>query len=665
MNWQKVYISLLFVAVVCCLALFAPNNNAFNFSFELNRPWTHKLLTADFDFLVYKDKTQIEEEQQTLLNNFLPYFTIDTSLVQVQLAKFFTENVNEELEFYHKLLADRFLKIYSTGIISAENYENLQKNQVPAIRCIMPDRVVRTLALSQIYTPKSAYVELMQNAPAVFQHYNLNVYIVDNLKYDNLISENEKTEMLKNISLTSSMIQKGEKIVEHGEIITPELFQTLSSLKTESEKRTVARSAWAKAGEIMAISGIVFLLFLYLYLFRGRIFESFRNLLFINLLLLIVVGLAALVINFNTFHYYIVPFALLPIIIRVFYDPRTALFAHICAVMIVSFMIDNPFPFVILQITAGMVAVSSLKDMTQRSQLVQTAFFILLTYIITFFASELIVKQGVKTIEYYKITYFTISCFLLLLAYLLIFIFEKIFGLISAITLVELTNVNSDFMMRFAEAAPGTFQHSLQVSNLATEAAKKIGANSLLVRTGALYHDIGKMNHPECFVENQMGGHNPLLELECEKAAETVIRHVADGVEIAGKNRLPQQIINFIETHHGKGKTIFFYNKFINENPDIPPNDAAFTYSGSLPNSKETAILMMADAVEARLRTLPEYSEETISKNVENMIDMQIADGQFKDAPISFRDVEIVKSVFKEKIKNIYHTRIAYPEVKK
>lgn len=278
---------------------------------------------------------------------------------------------------------------------------------------------------------------------------------------------------------------------------------------------------------------------------------------------------------------------------------------------------------------------------------------------------EFITEKEWQRIDWMPILYFAVSCIFLLFAYLLIYIFEKIFGLISAITLVELTNINSDFMMKFAEVAPGTFQHSLQVSNLATEAAKKINANSLLVRTGALYHDIGKMVHPEFFSENQMGNKNPLLEMDYEKAARTIIQHVIEGIKIAKKNHLPEQIINFIATHHGTSKTRYFYNSFINQFPDIQPNDAAFTYPGPLPNNKETAILMMADAVEATSRSLNSYSEENIEQMVEDIINGQINEGQFRESPISFRDVETVKAVFKEKIKNIYHSRIPYPEVEK
>ena len=463
------------------------------------------------------------------------------------------------------------------------------------------------------------------------------------------------------------MIQTGERIIDRGEIVTPELFVVLNSLKIENDKRksSVQQSALVLIGEIVIITILIVLFFLYLYLFRPRIFNNFGNLFFISLVILMMVGLTTLSLSYSNLSYYMVPFALLPIIIRVFFDSRTALFAHIITMLIISFMVDNPFQFIVLQIAVGMAAVSSLKDMTQRSQLAQTALYIFLTYIAIFLASELVSEGELQRINLQPILYFAISSGFLLFAYILIYIFEKIFGLISAVTLVELTNVNSDLMMKFAETAPGTFQHTLQVSNLATEAAKKIGANSLLVRTGALYHDIGKMKHPEYFIENQMGGKNPLSEMDFETASRIVIGHVTDGVEIAKKSHLPEQIINFITTHHGRGKTKYFYNSFINANPDKMPNEEAYTYPGPLPNSKETAILMMADAVEARSRSLSIYTEESINVAVEQMIDSQIADGQFKDAPISFRDVETVKSVFKEKIKNIYHTRIVYPDIKK
>jgi putative nucleotidyltransferase with HDIG domain len=462
------------------------------------------------------------------------------------------------------------------------------------------------------------------------------------------------------------MMQAGEKIIDRGEIVTQHSYQMLSSLKTEYDSRNTdtKQTIATLAGEIIIVLGLIFLLFLYLYLFRPRIFNSYRNLLLIILTMVFVISLTALIIRYTQFNYYIVPFALLPIVIRVFFDSRTALFAHIITTLIISFIIDNPFQFILLQITVGMTAVSSLKDLSQRSQLAQTAMYIFLCYVLSFLGFELIVEGEAGRVHWPVIIYFAISSSILLFAHILIFFIEKLFGLVSSVTLVELTNINSNFMMKFAETAPGTFQHTLQVSNLATEAAKKINANSLLVRTGALYHDIGKIKNPHYFTENQMGGSNPLLSMNYEDAARIIINHVPDGIQLGKKNNLPDQIINFIATHHGTSKAKYFYNAFINANPDVKPNKAAFMYPGPKPNTKETAILMMADAVEARSRSLKEYTAESIDFMVEDMIDSQIADGQFKDAPISFQDVEMVKSVFKEKIKNIYHTRITYPEIK-
>jgi len=371
-----------------------------------------------------------------------------------------------------------------------------------------------------------------------------------------------------------------------------------------------------------------------------------------------------MVIQLTTVSYFIIPFALLPIIIRVFFDSRTALFAHIITVLIVSLMVDNPYQFLLIQIVAGMVAVSGLKEMTQRSQLAQSALIIFITYSLTYLALEFISEGVFNRIYWTPLVYFAISSTFLLFAYLLIFILEKIFGLMSSVTLLELSNINSNLMIQFAEKAPGTFHHTLQVSNLATEAAKKIGANSLLVRTGALYHDVGKMENPGLFIENQHGGQNPLDELDFTEAAQKIIKHVPDGIKIAKKEHLPEQIIHFITTHHGLSKAKYFYNAFINANPRIKPDPSLFTYPGPLPDTKETAILMMADAVEARARSLNEYNEKSISDCVEDMINMQIAEGQFKNAPLSFRDVETIKAVFKEKITSMYHTRIEYPKVK-
>lgn len=657
----------LIICVIAIIVQLFPSHNKFTYQFEIGKPWSYELITAAFDFPIYKNDHEIENEKKQLLKDFSYYFRVDTTVATKQINKLIADQLKKtgKQPEYIRYINTKLKEIYAKGIVSTAHLKKVTETESEKILCILPNRFTETRFLINVYTPKTAYEDILYMAPDKLKEYNLNNYLVENLIFDSTATENSKNEILKNLSLTTGMVQTGERIIDKGEIVNPVSFKILRSLKIEFDKRkaSIQQSTLVKIGQLIIISTLIILFFLYLYLFRPRIFENFGNLVFISLLILMMAGLASLSAHQQSIHYLMVPFALLPIIIRVFFDSRTALFAHIISILIISFMVDNPFQFVLLQIIIGMVAVSSLKDMTQRSQLAQTALYIFFSYTVIFLAFEFISEGEIDRIHFQPIVYFAISSTIILFAYVLIYIFEKIFGLISALTLVELTNVNSDLMISFAEKAPGTFQHTLQVSNLATEAAKKIGANSLLVRTGALYHDIGKMKNPEIFIENQLGTNNPLKEMPLEDAAKLIIGHVNAGVEIAKKSHLPEQIIQFITTHHGLSKTKYFYNSFLNNFPDITPDDKLFTYPGPLPNSKETAILMMADAVEARVRSLGVYTEEAISNAIEQMIDSQIADGQFKDAPISFRDVETVKAVFKEKVKNMYHSRIVYPEL--
>ena len=659
----------LFTCLSILIVLLYPTEDSFKYQFEIGKPWSYELITASFDFPIYKNEQQLAKEKVEILKDFTPYYKIDTALVSKQLQKL-TDDLQQNKDIQgHTMtyIRKKFKDIYSVGIISATEYNNLLSDKRTKISCILPNRLTHIRQLETVLTPRTAYEQITANAPVTLKDYNINKYLTENLTFDSLTTVISKNELLKNLSITSGMLQSGERIIDRGEIVSSNSFQVLNSLKIETEKRksSIQQSSVVILGEIIMTFGLISLFFLYIYLFRPRIFEVTSHVIFILLLILMIISLTSFTISFTSSSYYIVPFALLPIIIRVFFDSRTALFAHIITVLIISFMVDNAFQFILLQITVGMAAVSSLKDMSQRSQLAQTALYIFLSYVLMYVAFELISEGDINRIDWHYIIFFGLSSVFLLFAYVLIYIFEKIFNLVSSVTLVELTNINSDLMMQFSERAPGTFQHSLQVSNLATEAAKKINANSLLVRTGALYHDIGKMKHPEYFIENQLGGKNPLSEIDYEDASQIVINHVNDGIEIAKKSHLPEQIIKFISSHHGTSKTKYFYYSYINANPDKKPNDEIFTYPGPIPNNKETAILMMADAVEARSRSLTEYTDESISEMVENMIDNQIAEGEFKDAPITFRDVELVKAVFKEKIKNIYHNRIKYPEINK
>jgi len=656
--------------VVIILQLF-PSQSSFNYKYELGKPWTHELITASFDFPIYKSEEQVENERIEALKNFVPYYQFDADAAKVQYEKFVSDF--QKKNGYHPVLnsfiEQKFKQIYSTGIVLIEEQEKLLSKNIQSVYCIYPDRMTRMASVKGFFTPKTAYEEILKSGTAadrdLLNSYNLNLYLVDNIKYDTLTSEISEKELLKNISLTMGMVQAGERIIDKGEIITPQIYTILNSLKIEYEQQnsSIQQSSIVLLGEVLVVLGFIVLLFVYFYFFRPRIYSSTSNLLLVLLLVLLIITLASLSVRFHNdlIHHYMVPYAMLPIIIRVFFDSRTALYTHMVASVIVSFMVDAPFQFLVLQIAVGMLTVTSLKDLAQRSQLAQTALYVFLCYTATYLAFAFIEEGDFSRIGWLSIAYFAISSMFLLFAYILIYFFEKLFGFVSSVTLVELTNINSDLMIKFAETAPGTFQHSLQVSNIATEAAKKIGANSLLVRTGALYHDIGKMKAPGFFTENQLGGKNPLTEKDYEEAARIIIDHVPDGIQIAKKHHLPEQIINFIGTHHGQSKVRYFYNSFVNANPGVKPNEAAFTYPGPLPNSKETAILMMADAVEARSRSMAEYTEKSIANMVEDMIDIQIAEGQFKDAPMTFQDVETVKQVFTEKLLNIYHTRITYP----
>lgn len=663
----------LFIAVVSIIVLLFPKDMKFKYQYEVGKPWTYELMTASFDFPIYKTEQQLEMDRQELLTNYTPYFQLDNNVADQQIGKWLDEwrlrNTNDPI--YRDYVERKFKDIYQKGVVSAGMLTQLKGDNRKSITVVDKNRKTETKSVDELYTPKTAYEELLLDKPNYVDNreiasYNLNLYIIQNLRYDSITSLAVKDDMIQNLSLTSGMVQTGERIIDRGEIVSPGTYAILNSMKIESQKRNsiFKESGYVIIAELIIVFGLILLLALYFHLFRTNIFESISNLVFIAILILLIVSLSSIVVKYSSWGIYIVPFTLLPVIIRVFFDSRTALFTHIISVLIISLMVDNPFAFILIQIVAGMTAVSGLKDLMARSQLTQTALLIFISYCISYLALELFAEGDILRLNFKPIIYFAISSILLLFAYVLIYLFEKIFGLVSSITLVELTNINSDLMMRFAEEAPGTFQHSLQVSNLATEAAKKINANSLLVRTGALYHDIGKMKNPQYFIENQVGDNNPLLKMSYEEAAQAIIQHVPDGVAIAKKHHLPEQIISFIATHHGRTKTKFFYNSFVNENPGVEPDEEKFTYPGPLPYSKESAILMMADAIEARSRTLEVYTEKSITDMVENMIDTQIADGQFKDAPISFKDVETVKSVLVEKIMSIYHSRITYPELK-
>ena len=617
------------LAALAALAIYlAPKySNPFKYHFEVGQPWAYGLVTAESNFAIYKTDAQLEAEQKEVLRDYTPCYTLDTAAVQGHLM-----------------------------VVSLEEKERLQ-----ALGCtnvsVLYNRVATKVAVADLYTPKEAYEKTHRN-------------IAVNLQYDSITSDNLRQNILSSISLTHGMVQEGEKIIDTGEIVSERTYQILESLRRTIEEQNLShrQSLTSTIGVGLYIVVLVAMFGMYLYTYRRKLLYNLRHMLFFTILVALLVATAFIVLRHVAAGYiYLIPFAWVPIIARVFYDSRTAIFIHLITILIVSIAAPAPYVFVLLQVITGIVAVISLRDMTQRAQLAQTALFVFLTYSIVYTAITMLVTGEIMNVEYHYYIYFAINAVLVICAYGLIFLFERTFGLVSNITLVELTNVNSNLMLEFAEKAPGTFQHSLQVSNLATEAAKRIGAKVLLVRTGALYHDIGKMAHPEYFIENQTGV-NPLQAMSCAEAAKVIINHVEEGERIARKHRLPEVIVHFIRSHHGTSVTRYFYNTAVNAaktagktTTDVNKED--YSYPGPKPSTKEAAILMMADAIEARSRSLNELTEQSIAEMVDQMIDAQVADGQFSETVLSFKDLEDIRAVFKQKLIEINHHRIVYPTI--
>lgn len=625
----RISLQVLSFAALAALSIYlAPKySNPFKYHFEIGQPWAYGLVTAESNFAIYKTEAQLDIERQEVLRDYTPCYTLDTTAKQNAI--------------YVLPLAEMD-KLRSMGCTNVSVIDNRVATQVP---------------VSQLYTPKTAYEATAQN-------------IRPNLQYDSITSENMRQNLLSSISLTQGMVQQGEKIIDTGEIVSDRTYQILESLRRTVKEQNIShrQSLTSTIGIAAYIIFLIILFVLYLHTYRRKLLDNLRNILFFSILMGIIIGISFLVLQHAAVGFiYLIPFAWVPIITRVFYDSRTAIFIHLITIFIVSIAAPAPYIFISIQVIAGIVAVISLRDMTQRAQLAQTALFLFLIYSIIYTATTMLVTGDIMNVEYRYYIYFAINAVLVICAYGLIFLFERTFGLVSNITLVELTNVNSNLMLEFAEKAPGTFQHSLQVSNLATEAAKRIGAKVLLVRTGALYHDIGKMAHPEYFIENQTG-HNPLQSMPYAEAAKVIIEHVTDGERIARKHRLPEVIIHFIKSHHGTSVTRYFYNSAVNQAKeqgktaqDVRKED--YAYPGPKPHSKEAAILMMADAIEARSRTLNELTEDSISAMVDQMIDAQVADGQFAETKLSFKDLEDIRIVFKQKLIEINHHRITYPTI--
>ena len=675
-NKDLLYKVLIFIVTVSIISYFQPRDSKFNYQYDIDKPWHYGQLMATFDFPIYKSDQLVQKEQDSILAHFHPYYQQDTNVKEEVIKKLRTDyqthlhNIMPSQSYLTHLIQS-LEEVYNTGILATDEQVQLKKDSISSIM-IVQNKVANQHHITELLSVKDAYTRLLNKDTLryrsdILQQCNLNEYLYPNLIFDEARTESAKEEVLETYPWANGMVQSGQRIIDRGEIVTEEVFNILESLKKESIKQnsSIGQKHFVLVGQVLIVAIYILCFFIFMELFRKKYYARKRNILLVFALITLYCVTTGIMVSRNFLNVNILPYAMLPIIIRVFLDSRTAFMAHVTTILICSICLRYPHEFILLQLAAGMVAIYSLRELSQRSQLFRTAFIILLTYSLVYFAYELATESDLNKLNWGMYIYFCINITLILFTYPLLFMLEKTFGFTSDVTLVELSNINNPLLRQMSETVPGTFQHSMQVANLAAEVANHIGAKSQLVRTAALYHDIGKMEHPAFFTENQSGGINPHKRLKYEQSAKVVINHVIDGLKLAEKHNLPKVIKDFICTHHGKGVTKYFYISWKNEHPNEEIEEALFTYPGPNPFTKEHAILMMADAVEAASRSLPEYTEESISNLVDKIIDTQVSDEFFKECPITFLDIATAKAVFKEKLKIIYHTRISYPELNK
>ncbi len=697
-NLNKIYRFLITSLTIVVITLLFPNIGNFKYEYQKGKPWMHETLIAPFDFAILKTESEISKEKDSILNKFYPFYRMDTTVIVDVTNKFnsdfdkkwndFTisesykqlnqsiKNADSESDRLKEYLALQLNKIYKIGISDFQNEQKELSFKRPEFINKSVNNLNEIVATDKIYTPKSAYQFLSNEVKSIFpspayqrfiQDFNFDSYFLPNLFYDATMSEQVKTSMLSMISISKGIIESGTRIVLVGDIIDDHTFIVLESLKKDYENilGSSQNHYLIVIGQCMLIISCIVLLFLYLRNFRKEILHDNKKLLFILLFVLLYVALTVLVLKFPKINIYVVPFALITIVVRTLMDSRTALFVFIITVLLTGFLAPNGFEFVFLQLSAGIMAIYSLPRLERRGQLVLTGIITFITYSIVYFAFAITQESNIADIKWENFMFFAINGLLLTFSYSLIYIFEKLFGFLSDVTLIELSNQNHPLLRQLIQQSPGTFQHCLQVANLAEAAINKIGGNALLVRTGALYHDIGKMKSPAYFIENQLSNTNPHDKLDFDKSAQIITDHVKYGVKIAKKHKLPQLIIDFIETHHGAGRVQYFYTSFKNKYPDREIDEEKFTYPGPDPFTKETAVLMMADSVEASSRSLKEKTPETIRNLIDKIIDKQIAENRFHNADITFKNINQVKEIFTNALINVYHARIEYPKENK
>ena len=673
-TWRDFLIrSAFIIGTVVIIVWMMPRSSNISFKIERGKPWTYSDLKAPFDFPIYKSDEVVKAERDSLMQQYEPYYLFNDDVVTKQIRQFvkdYNNGIPGLSKDYISIVANRLRSLYAQGIMNSSEYARLNKDTTRNIRVINGKDAIST-AITKVHSVVSAYEQIFLDESLaahreILQKCNLNDYLTPNLIYDKERSEASLNDLRNSIPLASGLVQRGQKIIDRGDIVDAKTYDILISFEKETQRRETGKQQISLTimGQIMYVGILITCFTVFLTLFRKDYFEKMRSTTMLYALITIFAVFASLMVKHNILHVYIRPFAMVPIFIRVFMDSRTAFMAHVTMILICASFLQYPLEFITVELVAGLVAIFSLRELSSRSQLFWTAVFVTLGAAVTNLALDWIRNDDILKISYSEYNYLAINGLLLFCSYPLLYLIEKAFGFTSNITLIELSDMNKTLLRKMSEVAPGTFQHSIQVGNLAAEIANKIGGKSQLVRTGAMYHDIGKIINPIYFTENQSGV-NPHEKMGAIDSAQMIISHVTEGIKLADKYNLPNVIKEFISTHHGQGKAKYFYVKYKTEHPNDTVDDLLFTYPGPNPFTKEQAILMMADTVEAASRSLPDYTEKTIRELVNRLIDGQVADGYFKECPITFRDIAYAKTVLIEKLKTIYHTRISYPEMKK
>lgn len=652
------------------IVYFMPHEHSFSYDYSEGKPWKYSQLIAEYNFPVYKSDAQLKHERDSVLGKVKPFFNLEKDTERDQLHKFNADLAGRadvpDLRKAGVLVAKLLTEVYDRGIVSQASY-NAAVSGAEKIS-VVSNSAALSVGADMVFSPRMAYeyiahkVDSIHLPKEILDYSRVADYLVPNLVYDKERTESVRREVLANVALCRGMVQKGEKIIGEGEIVTPNTVKVLRSLERESEKRSGsgADEILVLVGQFLCVAVLMSVFLTYIMLYRRDYIDGMRPMLFLLSLILVFSVATSYVQQSNEQNVYVVPFAIVAIFVRVFLDSRTAFVMMLLIIGLCSLSIHGSYEFMMLEIVSSLTAIYSLKELTSRSQLFRSAALVIAVTALIKLGYDLSQGFFLSTLDVSWYMRIAVNGVLLLFAYPLMLLFEKVFGFISSVTLVELSNVNTPLLRRLSKEAQGTFNHSMQVANLATEVASKLDANVQLVRTAALYHDIGKLANPVFFTENQIGV-NPHNDLPEEQSAQIIIRHVTDGVDMADKYGLPSVIRECIATHHGRGKTRYFYINYVNKHPGEPVNEELFTYPGPNPHTKEQAILMMADAVEAASRSMAEISEESLRKLVDNIVDQQVNEGFFRDCPITFRDVAVAKDVLVANLKTVYHTRISYP----